>query len=232
MAKGPRMERVCGHGMRTSEFASKFFYAEDIAHELILGRYAFDTSFNIHIFIRYVKDYQPERYLRKRNEVGFAGIFASPPGVGCDNCNKQREDNMVYQDVIPLTTALSDYFRTNINTKGPLPALRTLSDLEPAQVVPFLKQHLEWRITDTASNLMSEEVVCSIRLQMIIRWVPTTRQQSIQRLRRVRLAAFPRSGTRIHRIEVFPRMRQHCKDRADRIHPQFFNLTVTITGSV
>ena len=148
--------------MLASAFASKlisipFTLHFDQTYTVFLFRFAFDGSFNIHIFIGSIKDDQPERFITKKNEVGFSSIFASTPNAPCANCIQQREDNMLYEDAIPMTTALLAYLKTNSAASGPDPALRTLESFRPEHVVPFLKANIGWRITDTASNLINDE---------------------------------------------------------------------------
>ena len=61
---------------------------------------------------------------------------------------------MVYEDVIPLTTMLYDYLEStngssNLISQG---QHRTISDLTPAAVVPFLTEQLHWRMVDLGST--------------------------------------------------------------------------------
>lgn len=110
--------------------------------------------------------------MTKQNEVGFTGVFASDSDSGCANCERQRERGMIYQDVIPITPALLNYLdaATEPDSTGTLPEadLRTLRNFEPDQVVPFLKEHLHWRVTDTASNLKSEQEVLDSMLEIAV----------------------------------------------------------------
>lgn len=55
----------------------------------------------------------------------------------------------MYTDVVPLTNILVDYLDSDPASEGLIPdgEIRTISDLSPEQVVPFLKQNLKWRIT-------------------------------------------------------------------------------------
>jgi hypothetical protein len=122
-------------------------------------KFAFNGSFNIHLFIGYIKPDQPERFLTKKNEVGLTGIFATTPDSPCSNCAQQRSDNMIYEDAIPITPALYSYLRSNTapESEGPLMSLRTLENFEPENVVPFLKANVAWKLTDMASNLIDGE---------------------------------------------------------------------------
>ena len=122
-----------------------------------LARFAFDGSFNIHLFIGQIMDTQPERFITKKNEVGFAGVFASADDAQCANCDQQREQGLIYEDSIPITSSLSSYLRSNIAAEGPEKEMRTLESFRPVHVVPFLKEHLHWVITDTASRLIHDE---------------------------------------------------------------------------
>ncbi|KAM3075822.1 hypothetical protein ACMFMG_007948 [Clarireedia jacksonii] len=53
-----------------------------------IRKHTFDGSFNVHLFVGYVKDNQPEQYITKKNEAGFTGVFCSPQNdlSGCSNC--------------------------------------------------------------------------------------------------------------------------------------------------
>lgn len=122
-------------------------------------RYAFDGSFSVHLFIGHVKDDQPERFMTKKNEVGFAGIFARgrEEMEGCANCAQQLADDIVVEDAIPLTTMLYDYLESN---QRDVPLIQsaeyqTIRDLTPDSVVPFLGKQLQWRMIDLTARLLA-----------------------------------------------------------------------------
>ena len=119
-------------------------------------RFAFDGSFNIHLFIGYIKNEQPELYITKNLEVGFTGVFASAYSSPCANCHIQRQEGLIYEDAIPISPYLFDYLTSNTATDGPEQALRTLESFRPEHVVPFLKANIGWRVTDIASNLIDD----------------------------------------------------------------------------
>jgi hypothetical protein len=120
-------------------------------------RFAFNGSFNIYLFIGPITDVQPSDYTTDRSEIGFSAIFASPTGAPCAGCAEQREAGLVYEDAIPITHSLFPYLRSNNSPGGPPQERRTLDSFRPEHVIPFLKDRLEWRITDTASNLLAED---------------------------------------------------------------------------
>lgn len=120
------------------------------------ARFAFNGSFNVHIFIGHIKDDQSERFFTKKNEVGYSGIFASDRNAPCANCLQQREDGIIYQDAIPLTMAMTKYLKSYTDAAGPEQDMRTLRSFEAEDVIPFLKQHLHWIITRTNSEVMDE----------------------------------------------------------------------------
>ena len=95
----------------------------------------------------------------RKNEVGFSGIFASPLEAECANCNEQRASNFMYEDVVPVTSTLVDYLQANPKSSDLIRVgeIKTIEDLGPESVVPFLKEHLQWRIADTSANLISDE---------------------------------------------------------------------------
>lgn len=90
------------------------------------------------------------------NEVGFSGVFASSARANCASCKKHREQDFMYEDVVPLTSKLMDYITSEPRSSELIRdgVKKTIDNLEPEEVVPFLKEHLQWRITDTSSNLL------------------------------------------------------------------------------
>ncbi|KAF2116017.1 common central domain of tyrosinase-domain-containing protein [Lophiotrema nucula] len=121
-------------------------------------KFAFDGSFSIHVFIGWVKDEQTERFFTKKNEVGFTGIFAAPQATSteCQSCQKNRADDIVIESVVPLTSYLTDYLDSNLKSAGLITEgqHRSVASLEPNDVVPFLKEQIQWRILDLASSLI------------------------------------------------------------------------------
>ena len=97
--------------------------------------------------------------MTRKNEVGFAGIFTSSNDAECANCEQQRVADIMYEDVVPITFTLVDYLEKNLKSKDLITEgeKKTISDLEPDQVRPFLKEHLKWRIVDLESNLIDNE---------------------------------------------------------------------------
>ena len=97
--------------------------------------------------------------MTRKNEVGFVGIFTSSNDAGCANCEQQRDAGIMYEDVVPITSTLVDYLEANPKSKNLIPEgeKKTIRDLEPDQVKPFLREHLKWRIVDLDSNLINDE---------------------------------------------------------------------------
>ena len=120
-------------------------------------RFAFNGSFSVHLFVGHVKDDQPERYMTKKNEAGFAGIFATPEGSGCASCDQNREDDILVENVVPLTAILYDYLDASPNSETLIrnAHIKTIPNLKPEYVVPFLTENLQWRMIDLGCNLLS-----------------------------------------------------------------------------
>jgi hypothetical protein len=121
-------------------------------------KFAFNGSFVIHLFLGEVVDNEPVRFLTKKNEVGYTGVFASSRNAPCVNCVQQREDGLVYEDAIPITPVLINYLTSsNVpESDGPKLDLRILQDYSEEQVVPFLKKNLRWRLTDAGSRIIDQ----------------------------------------------------------------------------
>ena len=129
-----------------------FFYEKT---NLYCFRHAFNGSFTIHFFIGRINDEDPGEFMVRPNEVGFSGIFITTAEAVCANCDKQRARDFMYEDVVPITSTLVDYLDDNPISKDLIQegTIRTIPNFEPANMKPFLKEHLKWRIVDTASNL-------------------------------------------------------------------------------
>ncbi|KAH8657404.1 common central domain of tyrosinase-domain-containing protein [Tricladium varicosporioides] len=122
-------------------------------------KFAFNGSFNIHLFVGNSFDNDSTRFMTKKNEVGFSTVFATSTDAPCANCVKRRQANMMYEDAIPMVHALKAYLKSNDASEadGPPMALRTLESFDPEHMVPFLKANMDWRFTDLASTLIDDE---------------------------------------------------------------------------
>lgn len=127
---------------------------------MISHRYAFDESFTIHLFIGRVNDEKSRGFMTRPNEVGFTGVFVTGLGdlEGCSNCVQQRAEDIIVEDTIPLTTVLYDYLTENEISANLIEVgeHRTIDNLSIEQVVPFLKDNLQWRMTNLAGHLLTD----------------------------------------------------------------------------
>ena len=125
---------------------------------LTLGatRFAFNGSFNVHIFIGHVNDDKADHFVTRKNEVGFSGVFTSPQESSCASCRAHEAADVLSEDVVSLTLYLPDYLASNPVSQGLLTegTLRTIPNLEPASVVPFLKEQIAWRVTTVDGELL------------------------------------------------------------------------------
>ena len=94
--------------------------------------------------------------MTKKNEAGFTGVFASGADAECPSCQSNREEDILIGDVVPLTTILYDYLDDAEHSEDLIRdgAIRTIPNLNPEHVEPFLKEHLQWRIIDLGANLL------------------------------------------------------------------------------
>lgn len=137
---------------------------------LTTSRFAFNGSFNIHLFIGDIDEDQSNRFITKKNEVGFTTVFATASSAPCANCVTQRENDLIYEDAIPITPALFSYLASNpaAEDDGPAMNLRILQSFEPGQVVDFLKKNLAWRVTDMASNSINTTELAASGLEVSV----------------------------------------------------------------
>ena len=102
-------------------------------------------------------DSKADRFLTRLNEVGFSGIFASPQQTECANCRVLQDQDVISEDIIPITNKLVEYLASSPGSDGLITdgTLRTIPNLEPEHVVPFLKEQFSWRMTDLRGELLS-----------------------------------------------------------------------------
>ncbi|KAI9804942.1 MAG: hypothetical protein M1833_006245 [Piccolia ochrophora] len=131
-------------------------------------KFALTQTFTIHIFLGSPNDSSPETWMTAPNQVGFTTVFANNDEAHCANCQTQRDQKLLYADVVPLTTALVAYLKSNEAEQGPPQENRVLESLEPEHVVPFLKERLEWRVVDAASVPQSTRAVADAGLRIMV----------------------------------------------------------------
>jgi hypothetical protein len=108
------------------------------------SRFALNGSFQILLFLGpYSSD--PCTWHHDAHLVGIDGIFASRSLEHCDNCRQQDQNGLIDSDVIPLTTPLVSCWRSREEVGG-----MRLRSLEVAEVKPFLRRNLSWRVLDVS----------------------------------------------------------------------------------
>ena len=156
------------NGQRSNVFPSELLSTRLIAccvvflsaeTNLYCFRHAFNGSFTTRFFIGRVNDEDPGEFVVRPNGVGFPGIFTTTAEAVYANFDEQRALDFMYEDAVPITSTLVDYLDNNPISNDLIKegTIRTIPNLEPANVEPFLKEHLKWRIVDTVSNLMNSE---------------------------------------------------------------------------
>jgi len=110
-------------------------YREWIAN-IRVKKYALDSSFFIHIFLG---DFNPDpfKWSFEPNLVGTHCIFVNNPHTTrCAKCKRDQTNDLQVTGAIPLTMTLIDAVHAG-----------TLASLDPADVEPYLKSNLHWRVT-------------------------------------------------------------------------------------
>ena len=104
-------------------------------------------SFRIYFFIGHFDKYSPISWAEAPNLAAINLIFAAPVDDDrtCENCARHGEEGMLVSDIASISPRLTDYYK-----KGTKVGDDILRSLEPEDVVPFLKKHLEWRAADVS----------------------------------------------------------------------------------
>ncbi|KAI9888218.1 MAG: hypothetical protein M1814_000958 [Vezdaea aestivalis] len=128
-------------------------------------KYAYNGSFNVHIFAGNFDRDNTAGYTVDDNQIGFTGIFAARTGTQCTNCDIQQDAKILYDDAIPISPHLFNYLPGG--TK-PDPSLPTLASFEVEHVVPWLRENLRWRVVDTGSNIYGEDTYSAAELEITV----------------------------------------------------------------
>ena len=74
---------------------------------------------------------------------------------GCENCKKNMAEKLKTTGQIPLTNALLTRYKQQIPHENDGGEHSVLKSMAPEDVVPFLKDHFHWRVTDVSHRLDS-----------------------------------------------------------------------------
>lgn len=105
---------------------------------LRIENFAVDGSFFVHFFLG---DFSPDpaNWTQDANLVATHSVFSVAVGkTGCQKCIQDKDADAIVSGGVSLSTALLE---------------RQLKDLEPETVVPYLKEHLEWRVQMVSSPM-------------------------------------------------------------------------------
>jgi Tyosinase C-terminal domain len=108
------------------------------------SRFALNGSFQVLLFLGDFSS-DPCTWHHDARLVGIDAIFASHSLDNCDNCRQQNESGLMDSDVVPLTTPLVAYWRSQEEMGG-----MRLKNLEVAEVKEFLRRNLHWRVLDVS----------------------------------------------------------------------------------
>ncbi|KAL9612930.1 MAG: hypothetical protein Q9167_002513 [Letrouitia subvulpina] len=139
---------------------------------LTVKKYAFHGSFNVNFFFGPVDDGLATDFTLLNNQIGFTGIFAASPADECMNCQIQSAASILYADAVPLTSELTKYLKSDTVNVGVPDHLRILKSLNPEDVVPVLKENLNWRITTPSGELKTRDAVrdSGLEIKIVSRW--------------------------------------------------------------
>ncbi|KAI1470529.1 common central domain of tyrosinase-domain-containing protein [Daldinia caldariorum] len=127
-------------------------FVDDYVVNVIYEKFELDGyPFEIHIFVGKVPDETP--YKTGHAQVGQVVNFSVQPaslgdsGVGCGNCRRQQANHIKSTGCVALTNALITRYKNQIQHENSDGGPSVLKSMGRADVVPFLKSNLHWRVT-------------------------------------------------------------------------------------
>ena len=90
------------------------------------------------------------------NCVGRVTVLGRSPNSQCEKCERDRDASLTITGTVPLTSALLQDI-----TAG------RLSSLEPAEVVPYLRENLKWRVTLFNGDEQPVEEVPGLKVSVV-----------------------------------------------------------------
>ena len=99
-------------------------------------KHALDGAYTVHTFLGHPDDEtNVALWPQVPTHVGTFVPLGQSNDTGCGKCKEDQEDELEVTGQIPLTVALVERYLAGI-----------IPDLTPANVVPYLQQHLHWRV--------------------------------------------------------------------------------------
>ena len=99
-------------------------------------KHALGGNFAVHVFLGAPEDDHPDLYVANPTHVGLFSTFGSEEDTACEKCQADRADGLQVTGQIPLTVALVERYLAG-----------HVDGLTVDAVVPFLREHLHWRVT-------------------------------------------------------------------------------------
>ena len=119
-------------------------------------RFAVDGyPYSIRVFLGDVPQQDSMLFADTPTQLGMVYNFSSPKEArgmgpeGCEYCEKQQADHALSAGQVILT----DYLVENITKSIALRGI-TLRSLDPADVIPYLRENLHWRVMDVSTSTM------------------------------------------------------------------------------
>ena len=124
-------------------------------------KYALKRSFYVHFFLGDIAA-EPANWLADPNQLGTFTVFTSnPEASGCEKCKAGQAAELLITGVVPLTGALLDRV-----------AWGEIHDSnDRAEMVPYLKKNLRWKVADLGGRSHPTESVGGLRIGVISRVV-------------------------------------------------------------
>lgn len=98
-------------------------------------KHVLDGTFTVHIFLGPVQEEQVYLWPASPHHVGTFAPLGQAGNTGCEKCQQDQRDDVHVTGQIPLTLALVERY---LNGKP--------RDLSKDHVVPYLQEHLHWRV--------------------------------------------------------------------------------------
>lgn len=106
-------------------------------------KHTLDGAYSVHVFLGPPQEQNTFLWPSAPTHVNTFAPLGQPSDTGCDKCQADQRDRIRVTGQIPLTIALIERYLAGI-----------IDDLSEQSVIPYLKEHLHWRVVQGDGTIL------------------------------------------------------------------------------